>query len=651
MPHDPTNPKVAASYDAMIRETLGQWDAIKKTGLKVEFIPPDMPDPYAQTPRMAQQDVVKNNHLWVFPTEQGFGTGPEAAAANAANPMLRPAGEVNGRPVVANDIFRIVHDYFGHVKEGNGFRAGGEENAWRSHTAMYSPEARPAMTAETRGQNSWVNYGPHGENNRTANGGATVYAPQKIGLLPDWVMEEGRLDAPPTTTQKVPKSGVQTGTNPVQMARQRELEDPMMREPPPPPEPEGTHPLLGPGAVRVDISVADPFTGQAIKGRAFERAAAEASAQMKLEPKGAGPMNLGGPSVIQTEQTPIPRYEPPRGIPARMRDALQNPDVIQGVHDSIRKGVDLGAHEWYHTGPIHKSFVDVLGPEEGPKAFKQFMDLNAASSPRSEVPVNIRNASYYYSIMRSRGVLPERLPYPYGHIAQKLHRQNFETLRQAQAGGVGADIPTGGWDVMRNPKPPSYSQNLQGNLMPGTMDTHAYRNVVMRTGDQRFLVPQISEVIPSGRPSKFQQTFGEIKTNAKGKTIVTYRPRELHKTGRMTMEEMKKTPPFWESQPKANEYKAVEDFYRHMGQQHGLPTADAQAAAWAGGGDLTGLGSPPDKTFQQMMNERVLYTAKVRGENPRDTLRWLIQGRKPLLTIGGGALLGAGALRQNQPQR
>jgi hypothetical protein len=47
----------------------------------------------------------------------------------------------------------------------------------------------------------------------------------------------------------------------------------------------------------------------------------------------------------------------------------------------------------------------------------------------------------------------------------------------------------------------------------------------------------------------------------------------------------------------------------------------------------------------------VLYTAKVRGENPRDTLRWLIQGRKPLLTIGGGALLGAGALRQNQPQR
>ena len=49
------------------------------------------------------------------------------------------------------DKFRAVHDYFGHIKDGNGFRAGGEENAWRSHAAMYSPLARRAMTTETRG--------------------------------------------------------------------------------------------------------------------------------------------------------------------------------------------------------------------------------------------------------------------------------------------------------------------------------------------------------------------------------------------------------------------------------------------------------------------------------------------------------------------
>ena len=39
MKRDPNDPRVKASYRAMIDETLAQWQAIKKTGLKVEFIP------------------------------------------------------------------------------------------------------------------------------------------------------------------------------------------------------------------------------------------------------------------------------------------------------------------------------------------------------------------------------------------------------------------------------------------------------------------------------------------------------------------------------------------------------------------------------------------------------------------------------------
>jgi hypothetical protein len=58
---------------------------------------------------------------------------------------------------------------------------------------MFSDLARPAMTNETRGQNSWVNFGPYGATNRTANGADTHFAPQKIGLLPEWVVNEGRV--------------------------------------------------------------------------------------------------------------------------------------------------------------------------------------------------------------------------------------------------------------------------------------------------------------------------------------------------------------------------------------------------------------------------------------------------------------------------
>ena len=196
MPHAPNDPKVQASYNAMIDETVQQFKALENSGIKFEFIKPGQKDPYYESPRLAQKDVVENKHLWVYPTESGFGsTTPEALAAMRENPLMRMTDiTIDGKKLVANDVFRIVHDMFGHFKEGVGFRAAGEENAWRSHAAMYSDTARPAMTTETRGQNSWLNYGPHGEKNRTAKSDETVYAPQKIGILPEWAMQEGRFD-------------------------------------------------------------------------------------------------------------------------------------------------------------------------------------------------------------------------------------------------------------------------------------------------------------------------------------------------------------------------------------------------------------------------------------------------------------------------
>lgn len=191
--HIPNDPAVKKSYRAMMDETLAQWLVIKETGLQVDWITEDMDDPYAESPRLATEDIRRNNHFYVFPTDLGFGS--DADFDPAQNPLFELTNEtIAGKQARYNDIFRIVHDYFGHVKEGNGFRAFGEENAWRSHAAMYSPLARPAMTMETRGQNSWVNYGPHGDSNRTASGEATIYADQKINIPPAWINEEGATD-------------------------------------------------------------------------------------------------------------------------------------------------------------------------------------------------------------------------------------------------------------------------------------------------------------------------------------------------------------------------------------------------------------------------------------------------------------------------
>jgi hypothetical protein len=185
MPHAPNDPAVQASYDALKRETLAQYNHAVKAGYNFEFYPHDH-DPYPNSPREAMLDLHHNKHMYVYPTEHGYGTDQQGLD----HPMLEQTGlDWGGRPVTYNDAFRAVHDFYGHAKEGVGFRADGEDNAYRQHASMFSPLARGAMAAETRGQNSWVNFGPHGEHNQTAGQGDTVYAPQKAGVMPGWTTD------------------------------------------------------------------------------------------------------------------------------------------------------------------------------------------------------------------------------------------------------------------------------------------------------------------------------------------------------------------------------------------------------------------------------------------------------------------------------
>jgi hypothetical protein len=200
--HNPKDPQVRAAYKALAQETIAQYQAVVDSGLEVEFIDfATQGDPYAASPRLMTEDVRENNHMWVFSTRDGFGSDVEFDPID--NPLLAETDFViSGKKALVNDLFRVVHDYFGHVKEGVGFRADGEENTWRSHSAMFTPLAQRALTTETRGQNSWVNYGPYGEQNRKADAGSTHYADQKVGLLPEWVSEEGRSDVP-TYNQRI----------------------------------------------------------------------------------------------------------------------------------------------------------------------------------------------------------------------------------------------------------------------------------------------------------------------------------------------------------------------------------------------------------------------------------------------------------------
>ena len=212
MKNDPNDPKVKAAYEAMAKETLEQHKAIIDKGYKVEI---NNTEPYSDSGAMIE-DLRDNKRMKIFSTESGFGDEPITDEQRKENPLLRDSGfkDVNGETLLVNDVFRFVHDFFGHAKLGNSFGPIGEENAWRVHSEMYSPEARKAMTSETRGQNSYVNFSgvndavfkkrdkarelrKQGKIEEADQMVGEVYeemkfADQKIGLLPDFAFEEGR---------------------------------------------------------------------------------------------------------------------------------------------------------------------------------------------------------------------------------------------------------------------------------------------------------------------------------------------------------------------------------------------------------------------------------------------------------------------------
>ena len=195
MENNPEDPKTKSAYEALSKEVQMQYNQMISDGVEVE-IWEGTGEPYANSDQMIK-DVRDNNHLYIYSTLEGYGEAEISEKAMQDNPLLRPTEQVdvNGKPLLVNDLFRAVHDYYGHTELGNGFGVIGEEIAWQNHSRMFSPNARRAMTTETRGQNSWVNFNknlrnqdgtmPKKGDDNYVSPKERPFADQKIGLLPD----------------------------------------------------------------------------------------------------------------------------------------------------------------------------------------------------------------------------------------------------------------------------------------------------------------------------------------------------------------------------------------------------------------------------------------------------------------------------------
>ena len=153
--HRPDDPAVRASYKSLRDEVMAQYETMLEAGVRPE--PWDgKGEPYASSREM-MADVRDNGHLWFFRTENGFGETP---GLPLDHPMLEVLPhELGGKPMLLNDVFRVVHDYYGHTQQGFQFGPRGEYNAFKEHSGLFSESAQGALAAETLAQNAWVNFG------------------------------------------------------------------------------------------------------------------------------------------------------------------------------------------------------------------------------------------------------------------------------------------------------------------------------------------------------------------------------------------------------------------------------------------------------------------------------------------------------------
>lgn len=308
--------------------------------------------------------------------------------------------------------------------------------------------------------------------------------------------------------------------------------------------------------------------------------------------------------VPHVRQFDLPRNEPPRGVPPRVTEMIANPDVRDEMLKTIEQGERMGGSRWYNADPLRDKFVEQFGTDRGGEAFRKYMDFVAATSPRSEVGANVRNASYYYNrAMSGQGMPPvgERNPAPYGHLAQRLHQMNAERVAGA------------GWDPLNNPKPASFVENLVGNQQPVTVDTHAFRLPAVIARDPRFL-----------------ETAFQVSKDAPKQNIA-----KMIESGEISMDDAANRAAYWQAQPKANEYAALEQYYKSLGKDLGLTPAQTQAASWVGGGARTGLKSDESKPFLRFVEDRIYKTANERNMDPQDVMKMFIRGETPLYARGG----------------
>lgn len=150
--HQPENPLVKASYALFISHLIKQFTLLIDMGF--DIVDGQGIHNYDSSDNLRED--ISNGKIVYLPTYANDGSYSEIVEGHP----LAGYHNIYNVQYCLNDIFRIVHDFYGHGM-GYSFGPEGEHYAWEAHRRMLPREAHLALWCETRAQNSWVNFGKH----------------------------------------------------------------------------------------------------------------------------------------------------------------------------------------------------------------------------------------------------------------------------------------------------------------------------------------------------------------------------------------------------------------------------------------------------------------------------------------------------------
>jgi hypothetical protein len=280
--------------------------------------------------------------------------------------------------------------------------------------------------------------------------------------------------------------------------------------------------------------------------------------------------------------------------------------IAERLDPMVRRGDET--LKFYHTGPVIRGlerYGDLSTPEAA-QFMRDWAGQGAATSPRTQTPPNLRNASYL-QYLRATGnpLTPERyaaegnIP---GFPMMGMHVDLADKFAQ------GIENP---WI---NPKPTTFRENWSGNLRDVTADTHNIRSTLY----------EFDKVHPGQLPPQWFQT-PEAYTKYRKEGFEALDPGDIKDTlGSTTVKGVKRQ----------SEYLPMAEPWYRAAQKVGIAPAEGQSGGWFSYGPITGLQSPP-KTIPNLLNDQIEATAKAMGVPHEKAVHWWAKRMIPLASLAG----------------